>query len=78
MAYRRELWRIVSGSEVRVMCNITPEAVSKALGISLSEVLNLYFGELDNAERGHLIGNTIDKRRTAEEGEEWSAEEARR
>jgi hypothetical protein len=24
MAYRRELWRIVSGSEVRFMCNITP------------------------------------------------------
>jgi hypothetical protein len=24
MAYRRELWHIVSGSEVRFMCNITP------------------------------------------------------
>jgi hypothetical protein len=24
MAYQRELWRIVSGSEVRFMCNITP------------------------------------------------------
>jgi hypothetical protein len=24
MAYRRELWHIISGSEVRFMCNITP------------------------------------------------------
>jgi hypothetical protein len=27
--------------------SLLPEAVSEALGISLSEVLNLYFGELD-------------------------------
>jgi hypothetical protein len=30
----------------------------------------LYFGELNDAERGHLIGNAIDRQRTAEEGEE--------
>jgi hypothetical protein len=24
MAYQRELWRIISGSEIRFMCNITP------------------------------------------------------
>jgi hypothetical protein len=30
MAYRRELWRIVSGSEVRFMCNITPLDLTKS------------------------------------------------
>jgi hypothetical protein len=55
-----------------------PEAVSEALGISLSEVLNLYFGELDDAERGCLIGDAIDRRRTAEEGKEWLVKKARR
>jgi hypothetical protein len=25
MVYRRELWRIISGSEVRFICNITAE-----------------------------------------------------
>jgi hypothetical protein len=44
-----------------------PEVVSEALGISLSEVLNLYFVELDVIERGHLIGNAIDRRRMGEE-----------
>jgi hypothetical protein len=39
-----------------------PEAVSKALGISLSEVLDLYFGELDEVRRGHLIGDALDRR----------------
>jgi hypothetical protein len=29
-----------------------PEAVSEALDISLSEVLSMYFGELDDVERG--------------------------
>jgi hypothetical protein len=53
-----------------------PEIVSEALGISLSEVLNLYFGELNDVERGHHIGNAIDRRRTDQEGEEWLAEEA--
>jgi hypothetical protein len=33
-----------------------PEAVSEALGIDLSEMLSLYFGELDNVRRGQLIG----------------------
>jgi hypothetical protein len=31
--------------------NMLPEAVSEALGISLSEVLELYFGELDEVRR---------------------------
>jgi hypothetical protein len=37
-----------------------PEAVSEVLGISLSKVLDLYFGELDEVRRGCLIGDAID------------------
>jgi hypothetical protein len=43
-----------------------PEAVSEALGISLSEVLDLYFGELDDVQRGRLIGDAIDRRMLGE------------
>jgi hypothetical protein len=55
-----------------------PKAISEALGVDLSKVMNLYFGELDDVKRGHLIGNAIDRRRTTEEGEEWLEEEARK
>jgi hypothetical protein len=55
-----------------------PEAVSEALGVDLSRVLSLYFGELDDVRRGCLIGEAIDRRRTIEEGEEWLAEEGHR
>jgi hypothetical protein len=54
------------------------EAVSEALGIDLSEVLSLYFGELDDIRRGCLIGEAMDRRRTTEEGEEWLAKKAHR
>jgi hypothetical protein len=54
------------------------EAISEALGVDLSEVLSLYFGELDDMRRGRLIGEAIDRRRTIEEGEKWLAEEGRR
>jgi hypothetical protein len=43
-----------------------PKAISEALGISLSEVLDLYFGELDEVQRGHLIGDAIDRRMLGE------------
>jgi hypothetical protein len=52
--------------------------VSEALGISLSEVLNLYFGELDEEVRDCMVWEAIDRRRDQEEGEEWVAGEARR
>jgi hypothetical protein len=54
------------------------EAISEALGISLSTVLNLYFGELDDVEWGHLIGDVIDRRRMGEQDQEWVEEESRR
>jgi hypothetical protein len=52
--------------------------VSEALGISLSEVLNLYFGELDKEVRDRMVWEAIDRCRDQEEGEEWVAGEARR
>jgi hypothetical protein len=48
-----------------------PEAVSEALGISLSKVLDLYFGELDEVRRGCLIGDAIDMRVMGERNCEW-------
>jgi hypothetical protein len=55
-----------------------PEAVSEALGISLSEVLYLYFGELDDDIRDRMVWDAIDRRRDQEEGDEWVVGEARR
>jgi hypothetical protein len=55
-----------------------PEALSEALGISLSEVLAHYYSISDLDERGHIIGEAIDRRRSEEEGEEWLVREARR
>jgi hypothetical protein len=57
---------------------ILPEALSDALGISLSEVLARYYSISDLDERGRIIGEAIDQRRSEEEGEEWLAWEARR
>jgi hypothetical protein len=52
--------------------------VNEALGISLSEVLNLYFRELDEDVRDRMVWEAIDRCRDQEEGEEWLAGEARR
>jgi hypothetical protein len=49
--------------------SLLPEAVSEALGISLSEVLNLYFGELDNDTRDHMVWGAINRCRGKEESE---------
>jgi hypothetical protein len=55
-----------------------PVALSEALGISLSEVMDHYFNGSDEAERVRLIEDALDRRRTAEEGEEWLVAESRR
>jgi hypothetical protein len=55
-----------------------PAALSEALGISLSEVMDCYFNGSDEAERVRLIEDALGRRRTVEEGDEWLAEEARR
>jgi hypothetical protein len=55
-----------------------PEAVSEVLGISLSEVRDLYFGELDVVCRDHLIWDTIDRRTEGERDQEWLERKSRR
>jgi hypothetical protein len=57
---------------------MSPEAVSEALGISLSEVLELYFGELDGVRRGCMIGDALDMRVMGERDHEQMEEESRR
>jgi hypothetical protein len=47
--------------------SLLPEAVSEALGISLSEVLNLYFGELDEDTRDRMVWDAIDRHRGEDE-----------
>jgi hypothetical protein len=59
--------------------SMLPEAVSEALGISLSKVLDLYFGELDEVRRGHPIGDdALDRRMLGEQDHKWLQEESRR
>jgi hypothetical protein len=58
--------------------SMLPEALSDVLGISLSEVLAHYYSISDLDERGRIIGEAINRRRSEEEGEEWLAGEARR
>jgi hypothetical protein len=48
-----------------------PEAISEALGISLSEVLDLYFGGVSEEQRDRLVWDTIDRRRVNMVDEAW-------
>jgi hypothetical protein len=51
--------------------SLLPEAISEALGISLAEVLDLYFGELDEVSRDHLVWDDIGRQRMEEQDSEW-------
>jgi hypothetical protein len=51
-----------------------PAALSKALVISLSEVMGCYFDGSDEETRVRRIEEALDRRRTFEEGEEWLAQ----
>jgi hypothetical protein len=59
-----------------------PEAVSEALGISLSEVCDLYFGDIDEVRRERIVEEVQERRREdcrqEEEREEAAKEEHRR
>jgi hypothetical protein len=46
-----------------------PEAISEALGISLSKVLDLYFRDIDEGWRDRLVWDAIDRHRMNEEDE---------
>jgi hypothetical protein len=41
--------------------SVMPEAVSEALGIGLSKVLDLYFGGIDKVRRGRIIEEAIER-----------------
>jgi hypothetical protein len=43
--------------------SLLPEAISEALGISLSEVFDLYFRDIDEVVRDRLVWEAIDRRR---------------
>jgi hypothetical protein len=58
--------------------DVLPEAISKALGISLSEVLDLYFGGINEGRRESLVWDVIGRCRMNEEDEAWLEEESRR
>jgi hypothetical protein len=68
----RFLWRNQPDHHPHPIC----EAISKALGNSLSEVLDLYFGELDEVQRGHLIGDAMNRRMLGEQDQEWLERES--
>jgi hypothetical protein len=68
----KELTRSSSSSSV------LPEAISEALDISLSEVLDLYFGGVSEEQRDRLMWDVIDRRRMNVEDEAWLEAESRR
>jgi hypothetical protein len=49
--------------------SLLPEAISEALGISLSKVIDLYFGDIDKGQRDRLVWDAIGRRRMNEEDE---------
>jgi hypothetical protein len=55
-----------------------PEAISEALGISLSEVFDLYFRDIDEVIREYLVWDAIDRHRGEEEDMSWLEENSRR
>jgi hypothetical protein len=67
-----ELTRLSSSS------SLLPEAISEALGISLSEVLDLYFGGVSEEQRDCLVWDAIDRRRINVEDEAWLEAESQR
>jgi hypothetical protein len=58
--------------------NMLPEAISEALGNSLSEVLDLYFRDISDEQWDRLVWDAIDRRRINVEDEAWLEGESRR
>jgi hypothetical protein len=57
--------------------SILPEALSEALGVSVLDIMKLYYHESDNVGRGRLIGNALDRKRMGEEDQEWLDRESK-
>jgi hypothetical protein len=58
--------------------SMLPAALSEALGISLSDVMDRYFDGSEESERVRRIEEALERRREFEEGEEWLARESRK
>jgi hypothetical protein len=58
--------------------SMLPTALSEALGISLSDVMDRYFDGSEESERVRHIEEASDRRWEFEEGEEWLARESHR
>jgi hypothetical protein len=56
--------------------SMLPTALSEALGISLSDIIDRYFDGSEESERVRWIEEALDRRRTFKEGEEWLAQES--
>jgi hypothetical protein len=54
-----------------------PTALSEALGISLSAVMDRYFNGSEDSERVRQIEEVLERRKMFEEGEEWLAQASR-
>jgi hypothetical protein len=55
-----------------------PATLSKALGISLLDVLDYYYNESDEVKRGHLIEEALDRKRMGDRDQEWMDRESKR
>jgi hypothetical protein len=56
--------------------SMLPAALSEALSISLSDIMDQYFDGSEESERVCRIEEALDRRREFEEGEEWLARES--
>jgi hypothetical protein len=54
-----------------------PTALSEALGVSLSAVMDRYFNGSEDSERVRQIEEALERRMAFEEGEEWLAQASR-
>jgi hypothetical protein len=58
--------------------SLLPEAISEALGITLSEVFDLYFRDIDEVMRDRLIWEAIDRHRDDLQERSWFEENTQR
>jgi hypothetical protein len=53
-----------------------PSTLSKALGISLVDVMIQYFNSSEESEKVRYIEEALDQRKEFEEGEEWLVQQS--
>jgi hypothetical protein len=55
-----------------------PTALSEVLGISLADVMRLYFNGPEDSVQVRHVEEALDRQRMAQEGEKWLVREASR